>query len=288
MHQAQGWSIEAYTPHMRQLDLAGLFLTTLAQTTAHHLPAVWQFPVLTTTTPIFNSPFTEVDSCLEFTYGVTSSIASAIHYTNKIWYYATSTSATAKDLVVKIFDAILDLTDMLDSWTASSEPFTSIGPSEPATLSLVQNLAMSFHSAAQIYFQSCFDLDSINPNRCSLAHLSRCTLLALEGAESDKARLSKAGASFGWPVFVAACEAPVALRPRWIAYWQKFLTSRIGSMHRAWNVVEEVWSRTDAKPLYDTTVRLSRVLEVGSTQIRISEPIWAAVLRERSMTLIAA
>ncbi|KEF60176.1 uncharacterized protein A1O9_05026 [Exophiala aquamarina CBS 119918] len=288
LHEAQRRSMEAYTPRMRQLDIAGLFLTTLAQTTAHHLPEVWQFSLFTTNTPIFNSPFTEVDSCLEFTYGITSSIASAIYYTNQIWYYATSTSATSTDLIIKIFDAILDLADMLDCWTPSAEPFASIGPGKPGTLSLVQNLAISFHSATQIYFQSCFDLASISPTRSSLTHLSRCTLLALERAESDKARLSKAGASFGWPAFVAACEAPEELRPRWALYFQKLLTSRIGSMQRAWNVVEEVWRRMDTVPARGATERRSRIMRVESTPIRILEPVWAAVLREGSMTLIAA
>jgi len=288
IHQAQDSLGEAYKPYMRQLDIASLFLTTLAQTTAHHIPDVWDYPALTTATTIFQSPFTEVDSCLEFTYGVTSSIASAIYFTNKVWHYATSTSVARTELVVRIFEAILDLADMLDSWTPCLEPFNSIGPSELVTLSLVQNLAMSFHSAAQIYFQSCFDLSSVNSNKRSLAHLSRCTLLALEGAESDKARLPKAGASFGWPVFVAACESPVELRSRWISYWQKLLTSRIGGMRRALNVVEEVWRRADTEPPYGTTARFSRILEVRSARIRISEPIWATVLREHAVTLIAA
>lgn len=273
---------------MRQLDIATHFLTTLAQTTAHHLPHMWQFPPLTDCTSMFDSPFTVVDSCLEFTYGVTSSIASAIYLTNKIWHYATSINAMRKDLVVKIFNAILDLDYLLDSWTPSSEPFASIGASKPNTLSLAQNLAMSFHSAAQIYFQSCFDLDSVNPNRYTLVHLSRSTLLALERAESDKARLSKAGASFGWPAFVAACEAPVELRPRWILYWQKLLRSRIGGMWRAWDVVEEVWRRVDTKPMHDTNVRFSKTMGVTSIPIRVYEPTWAAVLRERSMTILAA
>lgn len=268
------------SPYMRQLDTISIFLLTLAQTTTHHdLPSSASYE-----TPLLESPFTSVDTSLEFTYGITPTLASFIFLTRKLWSYARSIGSDEVFAIAHVSEPIVSLAQSLNAWKTTSEQFSTIIADDAATLCLARHLANSFHCAAKIYFYSCFRFDEPNVEQPDMIELSEQTLFALEKAEIGKIRLSGTGASIGWPAFVAACEAPPELRPKWTKYWEAFINYRIGNIQIVWDIVKEVWKRTDEK---DSSERSGMDVVAHLGPISICTPKWIEVLKDRKATILA-
>jgi hypothetical protein len=270
----------------RQLDTSSFFLTTIAQTTAHHRPELWHFPSYSDNASLFDTPFTAADTCLEHTYGITSSIASIIYLINKFWHYVRAGTLTDDSFTDMLAPAIATLVAKLNSWTAYSELFTSVTTDDSATLSLARYLATSFYCSTQIYFHCCFKSNS-QRDRSELLHLSNLTLLALERAELEKLSMPRAGASISWPALVGACVAPTELRRRWTKYWNKLLSYQIGHTQATWEIVLEVWKEVDTKVVKSTDVQLPAALPVDFGRYQASEPIWTSILRNRDIAILA-
>jgi hypothetical protein len=279
---------DLHRSRIRQLDTISLFLTTVAQTTAHHRSELWHFPAYSGTASLFDTPFTDTDTCLEHTYGITSSIASTIYLINKFWQYANSITLVDGPFAYELACALATLAENLSSWTPNSELFTSFAANDSATLSLARDLATSFYCSTQIYFHCCFELSPSPHTQSVILRLSRRTLLALERAELEKLSVSRAGASICWPAFVAACVAPSGLRKRWTAYWGTLLSYRIGSFQAVWEIVQEVWKSKDANVMENNDIGLRAIrLAAGSVTYQAIVPLWTSILRESEVAILA-
>ncbi|KAK4947610.1 hypothetical protein LTR10_013556 [Elasticomyces elasticus] len=276
------------SPPTRQLAVNSAFIATLAQTTTHHPPPYINL-VEFKQASLFESPFRTDDTSLEFTYGITSTTASFMYLTNKFWQCAHSAASFGLTVLSEITDAILTLSCLIESWTPSLEPFTSIPANDTASLALARDLAMSFNYATRIYFQSCFSLESSSARSATRAELSELTLMALEKAETNKNMTSRSskfgvkGASISWPAFVAACEAPPELRPRWAEYWECLINYRIGNLTVVWGTVKDVWKSTDQGSNADDFQSPPNNAET----FQLTEPKWSKVLREANFSILA-
>ncbi|KAK4942813.1 hypothetical protein LTR10_017573 [Elasticomyces elasticus] len=278
-------------PSRRQLAVNASFLTTLAHTTAHHLPQFDIFGAASNQAALFDTPFTTSDTPLEFTYGMSCTTASFIYLTNKYWHCAHVARANGEAIPADLADAIQTLDCLVNSWTPILEPFSSISVEDTKSLAIVRNLAMSFNYAARIYARSCFTLSSLPVNYLDSAELSKLTLISLEAAELEKGGLSQVpspavkGASIAWPAFVAACEAPVELRPRWIEYWNVLISYRIGNLRVVWETVKYVWKSIDEGSL-SSVGRLQSLPETAEP-VSLRTPRWSQVLREGGLSILA-
>jgi hypothetical protein len=270
----------------RQLETSSLFLTTIAQTTAHHRPELWHFPTYSDKSSLFDTPFTAADTCLEHTYGITSSMASAIYLINKFWHYARSVTFRKESFTDVLVPAVATLTARLDSWTVHSELFTSVAADDNATLSLAKHLAKSFYHSTQIYLHCCFKSEP-QYDQIDFSYLSKQTLIALEQAEVEKLSVSRAGASISWPALVGACLAPTELRTRWTKYWNKLLGYQIGHMQATWEIVQEVWKKVDSETVNGSGAQLPAATIPDSGSYQSLEPIWVSVLSKKDIAILA-
>ncbi|KIV83894.1 hypothetical protein, variant 3 [Exophiala sideris] len=276
------------SPTTRQLAVNSAFIATLAQTTTHHPPPFINL-LESNQDSLFESPFKTSDTSLEFTYGITSTTASFMYLTNKFWQCAHSAASFGLTVLGEITDAILTLSCLIESWTPSLEPFTSIPANDTASLALARDLAMSFNYAARIYFRSCFNLERSSARSATRAELSELTLMALEKAETNKNMTSRSskfgvkGASISWPAFVAACEAPPELRPRWAEYWECLINYRIGNLTVVWSIVKDVWKSTDQ----GSNANGFQSPPNNAESFQLTEPKWSKVLREANFSILA-
>lgn len=274
---------------IRQLDTNSFFLQMIALTTAHHRPELWYFPAYYGTASLFDNPFDITDTCLEHTYGITSSIASSIFLINKLWHYANNLPPVNESFASELGDALNILAKKINSWTPLSDPFSSIAAQDITTMSLARNLATSFCYSTLIYFHCCFVFNPPQSDRSMFSRLSLQTLLALERAEVETHSVKNTGAPISWPAFVAACKAPSELRQRWTKYWSALLSYQIGSQQAAWQIVQEVWRREDAgaEAAESGVIPLHAVQQVTSGTYQISEPVWTNVVKESGVTILA-
>jgi arginine metabolism regulation protein II len=274
----------------RHLDTTSCFLSTIARTTLHQRPDLFLLPTKLDPCTLYDTPFTEADSYLEFTYGITSTVASFVYLTSKFWFYSRPSARTNSHASAELDKAIATLQSRLGSWTAESERFTSIATGDDSSLRLVRHLAESYHSASQIYFHLCFpsqatqEAAATSP-RPALPVLSQRTLFSLEEAEATRSRSNSAAGPIAWPGFVAACVAPPRLRWRWAIYWETQLKYRIGSLLHVWEVVKAVWKQNDGLlSCGDGDVRHLSILPSETEPFNAG---WTPVLQQMNTTILA-
>ncbi|KAF2007285.1 hypothetical protein P154DRAFT_614685 [Amniculicola lignicola CBS 123094] len=276
-------------PRIRQLDTNSFFIEMIALTTAHHRPELWQFSSYVDAASLIDTPFATTDTCLEHTYGITSSIASTIFLINKFWYYTNSATIYDELYACELGHAIAAVAIELRTWTPLSESYASVAIEENTSLSLAMSLASSFCYSALIYFHSCFLFDPPQSDESLFSRLSHDTLLALERAECESIQMSKVGAMISWPAFVAGCYSPPELRQRWTRYWSTLLKFRIGSIQAAWEIVQRVW-RKERREETATTEDRSQVYVTEQATFETYcciEPIWTWFVKDSGATIVA-
>lgn len=277
---------DSETPLVRQLEICSVFMDTIALTTASHRAGWWGFPKYSDKSVLLDHPFLETDNFLEHTYGITPSIASMIYLTNKIWLYTQARTNHEVLSPSEVKDSLQNLAEQLETWSSVQEVYTSMVPDDQSNILLVKALSTAFCSAAQIYFVSCFTIDSTCDDFETLDVLSELTLTKLEEAEQIKFSTSNMGAALSWPAFVAACESPPHLHKRWTEYWEKLLQHRIGSQQVAWEVVQMVWKKDTEEN--DPKLSTSESLPLATSCLyTVTEPSWASVIRDNGITVVA-
>jgi arginine metabolism regulation protein II len=254
----------------KQLHSVRFFMATIARSTQQNfIPTPWPDPespqgVLAH----ISSPFHLDDHSLEFTYGITASLASFIHITTTLYHHVLY--YTANDLIIpsSLQSAINEHGQNISDWSLSMESFLSIHPMDHDTLTIIRHHVMAFHRAIRIHFHTLV----LPTSPTILTTYSQTTVENLIAAESLKcARGARYGwksmAPVVWPGLIASCEADTTDREMWRSWWMMVQKYRIGSIARLWSVVREVWDSRDN----------------GCVEI----PGWAPVLRAKGLRIIS-
>jgi arginine metabolism regulation protein II len=263
-----------------------MFMDTIANTTATDWMEPRHFPQYSNTPVLLDVPFEATDTFLEHSYGITTSIASMIYSTNKIWLYAQGLTDIGPLPSSEVNHSLATLAEQLETWAPSSENYTSFAGDDAMHMPLLKSLSTSIYYATRIYFHSCFRFNSTRHNSMP-TRLSDLTLMALEQSESVRSPSSKAGAPLSWPAFIAACEAPPALRGRWTQYWQTLLKHQIGTQQAAWEIVQEVWRKKEIEELGGCEMGYEAPVLATLETCQVVEPAWISVIRDYGITIFA-
>ncbi|KAL3451365.1 fungal-specific transcription factor domain-containing protein [Aspergillus insuetus] len=228
------------------------FMSTLSRSTDPFLPPKpWKdVPAASIEYLLETSPFRVNDHSLEFTYGITATLARYMDLTillaRHIDYYATRNVPVSSSLQ----NVVADLQHALETWTITTEPLASVPKADHETLSLVTCHILAFHASLVIYFHTrtrwYTSTSSSQSQSLDLSYYNRICVTNLLAAEALK---SSCGSRIGWnamapivwPGFIAACEADVYGRPLWRTWWVGVQRYCIGSIASLWEVVQEVW-----------------------------------------------
>jgi arginine metabolism regulation protein II len=245
------------SPRTEQLFTICSFMSTLSRSTDPFLPPKpWKDgPAASIEYLLEASPFRVDDHSLEFTYGITATLARYMNLTillpRHTDYYATRKLPVPSSLQ----QVVSDLQKALETWTITTEPLASVPKADHETLSLVTCHILAFHASLVIYFHtrtrwlatpSYTSTSSPQSQPPDLHHYNRICVTNLLATEALK---SSCGSRIGWnamapivwPGFIAACEADVHERPLWRTWWVSVQRYCIGSIASLWEVVQEVW-----------------------------------------------
>jgi arginine metabolism regulation protein II len=286
LRMLQSPQADASQSRVRQLEITSMFMDTIANTTATDWAEPRHFPRYSDQPVLLDVPFEATDTFLEHSYGITTSIASMIYSTNKIWLYTQGLTDIGPLSTEEINDSLAHLAEQLERWAPSSEDYTSFSGADAVQMPLMKSLSTAIYYATRIYFHSCFRSNSTHQNSMP-TRLSDLTLMALEQSESVRGPTIKAGAPLSWPAFIAACEAPPALRGRWTHYWQTLLKHQIGTQQAAWEIVQEVWRRKEVDEQGGLVMGYEAPVLATLDSCQVVEPAWISVIRDFGITIFA-
>lgn len=249
-------------PLTERLLTIGAFSTLLSRSTDAYLaPKRWEEgSSLASLDYLLNtSPFCPNDTSLEFTYGISATLAHYMYLIIRSCQHLDYYEARDLSPPVSLRRAIATLGEALQTWSIDDEPLASVSRAEHETRSLVVCHVLAFHAALIIYLHSrtgWLDRHSKSersagaavPDESVMRHYGRICVTNLLAAESLKSSCGdragwRAMAPIVWPGFIASCEAEPDERPLWRAWWTGVRQYRIGSIQALWDVVQEVWRR---------------------------------------------
>ncbi|KAJ5579776.1 uncharacterized protein N7459_005761 [Penicillium hispanicum] len=223
----------------RQVRLICRFLTLLGRTTSVDLqPRSWTIDDWCLEAPLFN----EEDRDIEYIYGVTPALGNLLHQTCQI----AEALALYKDFEIpqSVLDARHALRFNLFTWKIQPDDFVLI-KSDRKMMEIIRCQAHAFYSAILIFYCRAVEHHPLIDLGSQVANVWESLTRAetLKERDMEKQRLS---APMSWPAFIAACEATD--RERWRTWWERVQRYNLGNFRRQWNVIQEVWSITDAHP----------------------------------------
>jgi arginine metabolism regulation protein II len=243
-------------PRTEQLLTICSFMSTLSRSTDPFLPSKpWKYgPAASIKYLLERSPFRVDDHSLEFTYGITATLARymdlIILLSRHLDYYVTRNLPVPSSLQ----RVVSDLQKALETWTITTEPLASVPKANHETLSLVTCHIIAFHASLVTYFHTrtrwYTSTSSPQSQSMDLSYYNRICVTNLLAAEALKTSCGSrigwnAMAPIVWPGFIAACEAEVHERPLWRTWWLGVQRYCIGSIASLWEVVQEVWESKD-------------------------------------------
>jgi arginine metabolism regulation protein II len=251
------------SPRTKQLLTICGFMNTLSRSTDPYLsPKRWKDGASSTsvdpsTSSSSSSSFCTDDQSLEYTYGISATLARYMDLTilrsQNLDYYTEQDLPPPASLLL----AIAAIHDGLTTWSINNEPLASVNEDDHETRSLVTCHILAFHAALVIYFYArtnwpdCTWRDKSSPHTTVtsdnvMRHYNRICVTSLLAAEALKSSCgSRVGwnamAPIVWPGFIAACEAEPDQQPLWRTWWTGVQWYSIGSIESLWDVVQEVW-----------------------------------------------
>ncbi|KAL4877393.1 fungal-specific transcription factor domain-containing protein [Aspergillus karnatakaensis] len=246
-----------------QLLTISAFMSTLSRSTDPYLPPKPWTDEASFDHLLETSPFNTDTHNLEFTYGITATLARYMDITIILSQHLAhhNTHHPTLSLPTSLEQTIATLHEALTSWSMTDEPLASVQEGDHETLSLVTCHILAFHASLVIYFytrtawlssQNRYTNPYIHPPRDTLLllrrlhHYNRICVTNLLAAEALKSSCGtevgwKAMAPIVWPGFIAACEAEPSERPLWRTWWVGVQRYCIGSIAILWDIVQEVW-----------------------------------------------
>ncbi|KAJ3539985.1 hypothetical protein NM208_g5258 [Fusarium decemcellulare] len=231
----------------KQLNEIGAFLALLARTIAFQASASpWnvQDDVSAGETMIIQS-----SGCYEYVYGVTPTIAAAIHHTCHLAeHLARFRNEKRESLPDDFLEACEELGNKLQSWQLASENIFSIPKGDGLRFSMLTHQANAWHGAALIYYYT-------RIQGAQAAHLVQeveCVAEHLHAAEDAKLttgtihqRLSMAPIT--WPALIASCNALGGRRDTWRKWWERIELYNIANNSKQWDIVQKIWDKMDQR-----------------------------------------
>ncbi|KIX03150.1 uncharacterized protein Z518_06701 [Rhinocladiella mackenziei CBS 650.93] len=257
------------SPIIERLITISSFLSTVANTTSMDLPSI-PWPDNNVATPGLRYPKSGVGHGLEFTYGITPTLANLMQrivaLSQHISYYVSNSTAFPPSLV----SACLHLSDNLSRWSIDAEPLSHLfsDTDTDVTALLAKNHILAFAHGLRVYYHT--RILSCTPSDMAL-YLDRVAnyLIDIEEIKTRAGYDSNIAATITWPGFIASCEAKRGpQRDVWYRWWNGMLKYRIGNIAQLWNVVQEAWALRD---------------EEGVTEV----PAWMPVLRRSGKRILA-
>ena len=183
-------------------------------------------------------------SCVEFIYGITPFIATAI---SQIFQLSQYLAYYAEDEYPEtLIEACEDLGDGLLAWRIESEPFSTIDASDEQMFGVARAQATAFYNAALIYYyrsiQKC--------EREELHEEQRATIEAMNLAEDLKSHAPEHhhwAAPITWPAFIASCEAVGGDRQHWAPWWDRVQSYQMANYVKQKAIVHSVWEWADSQ-----------------------------------------
>ncbi|KAL5363849.1 fungal-specific transcription factor domain-containing protein [Aspergillus floccosus] len=232
-----------------QLTSICSFMHTLSQSTAPYTTPKLSLKACDRLEDLRNhSPFLPDNHSLEFTYGITATLASYLHLTislpQNIAYFELNGLPTPPYLL----KACIALYTAINSWSIDQESLASLPETDYETRSLITCHVIAFHAAIVIYFHTMLSHPTPLSTLQSYNKICASNLLAAEALKSSDGASKgwNAMAPIVWPGFIASCEAELIDRPLWQAWWTGVQKYCIGSIKTLWDVVQEVWRERDA------------------------------------------
>ncbi|KAL4901683.1 hypothetical protein BDW74DRAFT_170122 [Aspergillus multicolor] len=213
------------------------------------------------------------DSSLEFTYGITVTLASYMDLTICLSQHIRYYRIRDLSLPPSLEQAISTLYEALLTWSIAKEPLSSVTEGDTETFSLVRCHVLAFHAALVIYFYIITGGGGRSDSRSLMCHYNNVCVTNLISAEALKTACERqAGwnsmAPIVWPGFIAACEAAPEERVLWRTWWMDVQRYCIGSIAILWEVVQEVW-------------------DADENSFDLSEPKWRKVLRRNKRRVMS-
>lgn len=229
---------------IRRLLTISSFLKVLSDTTSVDLsPIPWSENTVFYKLP---SEFLDNSFGLEFTYGITPTLANYLYQTTILAQHTSYFVSKDLPIPLSLLSTCFRFSTMLSSWSLDAEDLSCISGADPTTLQLARIHILAFAQSLRIYYHT-----RVVPCTSSqLALYVEHTAQHLTEIESIKGRrvglIADSAASITWSGFIASCEAELGHRDIWHRWWVSMLRYRIGNIAHLWAVVQGSWALRDA------------------------------------------
>jgi arginine metabolism regulation protein II len=241
--QGQGRIVGANTQQLNEISAFFSLIegTSSLRSEPSPWPGVGHYP--SSEEPEFYPP--KPGSCLEFQFGITPKIASAIQETCWLAEHLSYYTANKEAIPSGLLEACDSLDQLLSSWTLETETETSITSTDPEMLSIFINQANAWYRAALIYNYRRIHQRSPETLADEIARVA-CHLHAVENVKAQSsADIRNRAAPMTWPAFVASCDAAKLERDTWRQWWERVQCYGIANYRRQWDVVQQIWDARD-------------------------------------------
>ncbi|KAK9350266.1 fungal-specific transcription factor domain-containing protein [Lipomyces doorenjongii] len=197
-----------YGESRRQLNTIYSFLVTLSNTTLYDLLELpWsEDEFLSDLQMLFVPSTTADDSSLEYTYGITSTLASMMRLTTKLSQHISFYASCDLPLPHTLETACRILGKHISEWSVSSEPLSTIDSSDPVRLSVAKLHILAFGHALNVYYHT--RIRPCEPHTMAFyVNAVAEDLQSIEVIKKSQGYRRPLSASVMWPGFIAACEA---------------------------------------------------------------------------------
>ncbi|KAI1363830.1 fungal-specific transcription factor domain-containing protein [Xylaria arbuscula] len=254
----QNQSLSPSTAHLVNISV---FLRILSDSTNPDIEPVPWSPVREESNVFLGDGHT-----LEYTYGITVTLANFIHQTHSmakhVAWYKTMSDTQPKDFI----DACNELYQAISGWRINDEPLTAFAESDDVTVLLANKHMQAFASSILIYFHTqVFPCDRTTMQL--LVQTVALHLMDIEKIKKSTGYNTIQTASVAWPGFIASCQSATSDRAIWTEWWNAMSEYNIGNITNLWAVVRDTWA------LRDEGVQ--------------DEPMWATVLNRGGKRILA-
>ena len=223
----------------RLINIAS-FLTIISDTTDLNLePIPWVQQTSTLKDVVFGD-----GHGLDFTYGITATLANFIHRTTQLARHICFYLLPGDSPPIELTSAAEDLWNEILSWDITQENLEVFSDCDSVTVLIATKHMLAFAQSIRIYFYT-----RVLP--CPPSEMTSCIRAVAEILGEIERIKERTGyntvltATITWPGFIASCEAEPDSREAWSSWWTSMLDYRIGNINDLWTVGKEAWSSRD-------------------------------------------
>lgn len=205
---------------------------------------------------------------LEFTYGITATLASLIcritRLARHMSFYSLPSNPPAPAGLLSACEGLLE---ELSAWEIAQERLPSFADSDDVTILIATKHILAFAQSIRIYYHTKIVPWAAPSKMASCIRTVARHLSEIESIKEDTGYNAVLTATVAWPGFIASCEAEPEEREVWREWWARMLKYGIGNISNLWSVVNDAWSLRDS----------------GTNET----PAWAPILRRSGKKILA-